>query len=193
MDDARLNRAITIDPSTNRTYHYWKHLRARCDNQGRSTVIALTGRSILLAECASIRRKFCSILMAAARLRQETTVATLGPYAAAKCRDLHEERGQDTRRDVGRRRAALPRPSSQTIIYEMHVRGFTQASKFGRWREETRHVAGLIEKIPYLKELGITAVELLPVFQFDPQDCSAGQDQLLGLRADLLLCATPGV
>ena len=34
--------------------------------------------------------------------------------------------------------------------------------------------AGLIEKIPYLRDLGITAVELLPVFQFDPQDCPVG-------------------
>ncbi len=34
--------------------------------------------------------------------------------------------------------------------------------------------AGLIEKIPYLRELGITAVELLPVFQFDEQDCPRG-------------------
>ena len=35
--------------------------------------------------------------------------------------------------------------------------------------------AGLIEKIPYLKELGITAVELLPVFQFDPEDAPRGR------------------
>ena len=35
--------------------------------------------------------------------------------------------------------------------------------------------AGLIEKIPYLKQLGVTAVELLPVFQFDPQDCPPGK------------------
>ena len=37
------------------------------------------------------------------------------------------------------------------------------------------HIAGLIEKIPYLQDLGITAVELLPVFQFDPQDCPPGR------------------
>src|SRR5690606_5214345 len=35
--------------------------------------------------------------------------------------------------------------------------------------------AGLIEKIPYLTDLGVTAVELLPVFQFDPQDAPAGR------------------
>ena len=43
-------------------------------------------------------------------------------------------------------------------------------------------IAGLIEKIPYLQDLGITAVELLPVFQFDEQDCSVRHGQLLGLQ-----------
>ena len=53
-------------------------------------------------------------------------------------------------------------------------------------REKTRGTyAGLIEKIPYLQQLGITAVELLPVFQFDAQDCPPGTRQLLGLRAGL--------
>ena len=46
----------------------------------------------------------------------------------------------------------------------MHVRGFTVAV-LGRRR--TRHLRGLIEKIPYLKELGVTAVELLPIYEFD--------------------------
>ena len=41
--------------------------------------------------------------------------------------------------------------------------------------------AGLVQKIPYLQQLGITAVELLPVFQFDPQDAPPRQDELLGL------------
>ena len=40
--------------------------------------------------------------------------------------------------------------------------------------------AGLIEKIPYLKDLGITAVELMPVFQFDAQDAPAGLENYWG-------------
>jgi glycogen operon protein len=42
--------------------------------------------------------------------------------------------------------------------------------------------AGLIEKIPYLKDLGITAVELLPVFQFDPQDAPEGRVNYWGYQ-----------
>ncbi|HEX6288469.1 MAG TPA: isoamylase [Herpetosiphonaceae bacterium] len=72
------------------------------------------------------------------------------------------------------RNAALvdeqPRHTSDTIIYELHVRGFTQHATSGVSPERRGTYAGLIEKIPYLQELGVTVVELLPVFQFDPQE-----------------------
>ena len=64
----------------------------------------------------------------------------------------------------------LNRPWARTIIYEMHVRGFTAHPSSGLPESKRGTYAGLIEKIPYLQQLGITAVELLPVFQFDPQD-----------------------
>jgi glycogen operon protein len=69
----------------------------------------------------------------------------------------------------------LKRPSSRTIIYEMHVRGFTRHPSSGLKESLRGTYAGLIEKIPHLKQLGVTAVELLPVFQFDPQDCPQGK------------------
>lgn len=59
---------------------------------------------------------------------------------------------------------------SQTIIYEMHVKGFTNHPNSGVAEEKRGTYAGLIEKIPYLKSLGVTAVELMPVQQFDEQD-----------------------
>jgi len=69
----------------------------------------------------------------------------------------------------------LRHPSSRTIIYEMHVRGFTAHPSSGVAESKRGTYAGLIAKIPYLQELGITAVELLPVFQFDTQDCPLGR------------------
>ena len=71
--------------------------------------------------------------------------------------------------------APLKRLSARTIVYELHVRGFTRHPSSGIGEETRGTYAGLIEKIPYLQELGITAVELLPVFQFDPQDCPPGR------------------
>ena len=61
----------------------------------------------------------------------------------------------------------LNRPMSETIIYELHVGGFTRSPSSGCHSPGT--FAGIVEKIPYLQELGITAVELLPVFAFDEQ------------------------
>ncbi len=56
----------------------------------------------------------------------------------------------------------------ETIIYEMHVKGFTRHPSSGA--EYPGTYRGVIEKIPYLKELGVTAVELLPVQEFDEYD-----------------------
>ncbi|MEW6219527.1 MAG: alpha-amylase family glycosyl hydrolase, partial [Thermodesulfobacteriota bacterium] len=56
-------------------------------------------------------------------------------------------------------------PWSETIIYELHVRGFTRHPSARV--EHPGTYLGLVEKIPYLRRLGITAVELLPVFEFD--------------------------
>ncbi|MBY0228842.1 MAG: glycogen debranching enzyme, partial [Gemmataceae bacterium] len=60
-------------------------------------------------------------------------------------------------------------PLEDSVIYEMHVRGFTCDPSSGVAHPGT--FAGLAEKIPYLKELGVTAVELLPIHEFDETDC----------------------
>ena len=58
---------------------------------------------------------------------------------------------------------------SETIIYELHVRGFTHARSSGVKHPGT--YLGVIEKIPYLQSLGVTAVELMPVHEFPIHDC----------------------
>ena len=63
-----------------------------------------------------------------------------------------------------------PRHSHDLIVYELHVKGFTAHANSGVSPQNRGTFAGLMEKIPYLKELGITAVELLPVQQYDPQE-----------------------
>ena len=74
----------------------------------------------------------------------------------------------------------LRRPISQTVIYEMHVAGFTRNPNSGISPEKRGTYAGLIDKIPYLAELGISAVELLPVFAFDPEDAPPGRTNYWG-------------
>lgn len=63
-----------------------------------------------------------------------------------------------------------PRHTHNAIIYELHPRGFTRRATSGVSAGCRGTFAGLIEKIPYLIELGITIVELMPIFQYDPQE-----------------------
>ena len=62
----------------------------------------------------------------------------------------------------------LNRPISESVIYEMHIGGFSKHRSSGV--EHPGTFKGVIEKVPYLKELGISAVELLPVFEFDDKE-----------------------
>ena len=74
----------------------------------------------------------------------------------------------------------LELPYSSSVIYELHVGGFTSHPNSGVYPEKRGTFAGLIEKIPYLKELGVTAVELLPVHYFDPEDAPLGHPNYWG-------------
>ncbi|MEE3314483.1 MAG: glycogen debranching enzyme, partial [Treponema sp.] len=56
-------------------------------------------------------------------------------------------------------------PLSRSIIYEVHVKGFTAGKASGVSNPGTYD--GFIQKIPYLKHLGVTSVELLPIYEFD--------------------------
>ncbi len=63
-----------------------------------------------------------------------------------------------------------PRHQHDLVIYELHVGGFTRSASSGVSQASRGTYRGVIEKIPYLRALGVTAVELMPVFQFDPQE-----------------------
>jgi isoamylase len=111
----------------------------------------------------------------------------LDPYAPAVFfpadydRDACARSGaSDGRAPLGRllkrRPEALPtdaRPfhtARDAVIYELHVKGFTARANSGVTPSKRGTFAGLTEKIPYLVDLGVTVVELLPVHQFDPQE-----------------------
>lgn len=69
---------------------------------------------------------------------------------------------------------------SDLVIYEMHIGGFTNSKNSGLEKNKRGTYAGAIEKIPYLKSLGINAVELLPVFAFDEQDAPSNKNNYWG-------------
>ncbi|HQR28296.1 MAG TPA: glycogen debranching protein GlgX [Nocardioides sp.] len=86
----------------------------------------------------------------------------------------------------------LQHPSARTIVYEMHVAGFTRHPSSGVPESRRGTYAGLVEKIPYLVELGVTAVELLPVFHFDRHDCPAGLVNYWGYAPVSFFAPCPG-
>jgi len=173
VDDARPARAVRIDPATNRTYHYWyvfvpdvrpgqiygyrvegpsDHARGlRFD--GDKVLLDPYGRGVVVPD--GYRR-------AAAAGKGDNTASAMKSVVV-------DPNGYDWEGD-----APLRRPASRTVVYETHVRGFTRHSSSGVEEERRGTYAGLIEKIPYLRDLGVTAVELLPVFQFDAQDAPNG-------------------
>lgn len=69
---------------------------------------------------------------------------------------------------------------AKSVIYEIHVSGFTKNPNSGVKEKIRGTYSGLIEKIPYLKKLGITAVELLPIYAFDEQDAPDGLSNYWG-------------
>jgi isoamylase len=119
--------------------------------------------------------------------RFDPSLALLDPYGLALARPADAERpwksvvvnpdGYDWEGD-----RPLRRPARETVIYELHVRGFTRDPSAGLDPARAGTYAGLIEKIPYLRELGVTAVELLPVFAFDPAAAPPGHVNYWGYQ-----------
>lgn len=60
--------------------------------------------------------------------------------------------------------APLKKPLCDSFLYQLHVRGFTKHASSGVKKKGT--FAGIVEKIPYLKTLGVTAIEMMPVYEF---------------------------
>jgi len=179
VDDGRPSRVIPIDPVGNHTYHYWH--------------VFVPG-----VEAGQIYGfRACGPFEPARGLRFDPSKLLLDPYGRAVA--VPKTYSREAARLKGDNAAVamksvvtdphaydwegdlpLKGPWSRTIIYEMHVRGFTAHPSSGLAESKRGTYAGLVQKIPYLQHLGITAVELLPVFQFDPQDAPPGRTNYWG-------------
>jgi glycogen operon protein len=167
-DDAEPARAIRIDPATNRTYHYW-HVFVPGLRPGQIYAYRVAGPFLPEAGMRFDRAKvlldpYGRGVVVPSNYSREAACRS-GDNTALAMKSVVHSADYDWEGD-----APLARPSSQTIIYEMHVRGFTRHPSSGVAESKRGTYKGLIEKISYLKQLGITAVELMPVFQFDVQD-----------------------
>ncbi len=181
VDDARPSRVIPIDPVKNRTYHYW-HLFVPGVGAGQlygyrahgpfdpasgqrfdPGKLLLDPYGLAVAVPDGYRRDAARLPGDDAATAMKSVVANPSSY------DWEGDR-------------PLRTPASKTIVYEMHVRGFTRHPSSGVSEGRRGTFAGLVEKIPYLTGLGVTAVELMPVFAFDPQDAPPGHVNYWGYQ-----------
>jgi len=173
-DDAQPSRLIRLDPSTNRTYHYW-HVFVPGIKPGQIYGYRVDGpfdppTGMRFDRAKLLLDPYCRSV-AVPKNYSRQAAADPGDNTATAMKSVVVDLGNyDWEGD-----APLMRAPSRTVVYEMHVRGFTQHSSSGLSEKTRGTYAGLVEKIPYLRDLGITAVELLPVFQFDTHDCPPGR------------------
>ena len=173
VDDEKPASVIHVHPASNRTYHYW-HVFAPALKAGQIYGYRVYGP-----------------FEPSKGFRFDATKVLLDPYGRAVVvptrynRAAAHEKGDNAATAMKsvvvdpslydwESDRPLHRSSSQTIVYEMHVRGFTKDPSSGLPEATRGTYSGVIEKIPYLQELGVTAVELMPVFQFDALDCPTG-------------------
>src|ERR1039457_6818631 len=172
-DDAAPSRIISLDPRRNRTYHYW-HIFVPAIGSGQLYGFRVAGpfdplRGQYFDPDKLLIDPYGRAVAVPAGYDRSAACVPGDNVARAMKSVVADPRGYDWEGDM-----PLKRAYSRTLIYEMHVAGFTRHPSSGVPEEKRGTYAGLIEKIPYLQELGITAVELLPVFQFDPHDAPLG-------------------
>ena len=169
VNDPRPARVLAFDPAMHKTFYYW-HMFVRGIKAGQLYGFRAYGP---FAPEKGLRYDGTKVLLdpyvkAVAKCPQYDRKAAIAP--GDNCGKAFKGLVVDTGAYDWEDDESLRIPYSRTVIYEMHVAGFTRHPSSGVSAEKRGTYSGLVEKIPYLKFLGITAVELLPVQQFDEQD-----------------------
>jgi glycogen operon protein len=172
-DDPKPARTITLDPTGNHTYHYW-HTFVPGVKPGQIYGYKVSGpfdpsQGLRFDPNKVLLDPYGRGVVVPKNYDRLAGASKGGNTAVAMKNVVVDPSSYDWERD-----RPLRTPSAQTIIYEMHVGAFTRHPSSGLPESKRGTYAGLVEKLPYLQKLGITAIELLPVFQFDAQDCPPG-------------------
>ena len=180
-DDVSPARVIDLDPRTQRTYHYW-HAFVPDVEAGQlygyrahgafvpEKGLRFDASKVLLDPYAKCVARPSPTSRVAARSRSDdASTALKSVLADPAAYDWEDDRP--------------PRiPFTKTVIYEVHVGNFTRHPNSGIEVSRRGTFAGLIEKLPYLRDLGVNALELLPVFAFDEDAAPEGRRNVWGYQ-----------
>ena len=191
VNAARPSMVVDLDPRTNRTYHYW-HVFVPDVAAGQIYAYRIAGpfdpeRGLRFDPDKVLLDAYGKCIAKPAGRSRETGRQRGDNSATALRSVLVDTDTYDWEED-----APPGRPFAKTIIYEMHIGGFTRHASSGVSPGKRGTYAGLIEKIPYLRDLGISAVELLPVFAFDEEDGAPGLSNYWGYQPLSFFAPHPG-
>jgi glycogen operon protein len=172
-EDPHPSRIVSLDPRRHRTYHYW-HVFVEGVTAGQVYAYRVAGpfdpsRGHRFDHDKVLLDPYGRGVIVPDSYDRDAGNRPGDNCAVAMKSIVADRRGYDWEGDT-----PLGRPFGRSVAYEMHLAGFTKNPNSGVSPEKRGTYAGLIEKIPYLVELGVTAIEILPVFQFDPWDCPKG-------------------
>ncbi len=189
-DSAKPSRVVPLNPVANRTYYYW-HVFVPGIQAGQIYGFRVQGpndplKGLRFDSSKLLVDPYGRGIVVPKNYNRETICREGDTTAIAMKSVVVDPSTYNWEGDT-----PLRLPSSRTIIYEMHVRGFTRHASSGVGEKNRGTYAGLIEKIPYLQKLGISAVELLPVFAFDTQACPPGLVNYWGYQPVSLFAPHP--
>ena len=190
-DDPHPSRVIDLDPRTHRTYHYWHTFvpgveagqlygyRAHGPFVPEKGLRFDAGKVLLDPYAKCIARPSHTSRIAAQLHGDNAATALKSVLADPDAYDWEDDLPPCT-------------PFTKTVIYEVHVGNFTRHPNSGVEGSRRGTYSGLIDKIPYLKDLGISAIELLPVFAFDEETAPEGRRNVWGYQPLSFFAPHPG-
>src|SRR3569833_694251 len=181
VDDDRPSRVIDLDPRSQRTYHYWHtfvpDLKAGQLYGYRAQGPYAPEKGLRFDGDKVLLDPYGRCVVTPSRVSRAAARSPGDNAATARKSMLVDLNTYDWEDDCP------PRTSfAKTIIYELHVGNFTRHSNSGVPESRRGTFAGLIEKLPYLQDLGVSAIELMPVFAFDEESAPLGRRNVWGYQ-----------